>query len=138
MTILEKTIDRCHDIIDTIGGNPTFILSSHDKHPVQNNFLAQLASGITSRGISCQFRNQNQNINGRDVLIIIDDKRDLETRNQWSKVTDANKLRWIITLGSEIELEDLENEYVLDQEYLEVDTDGETPIRVLKRVKVRI
>ena len=137
MTILDKLVTRFTNKINATGLT-VYILSSHNKHPRQNAMLQTLATRLTAEGVNVQFREQNENISGRGILIVLDDQRNLETRNQWDKIINSNQLRWILTIGSGFVEEELEGDWELVQEFDELDIDGAEHIQIWKRVKVRI
>ena len=138
MTILSKLATQMGSRI-LARGLTAYVVQSHNKHPRQNMFLANLTTALIAEGVDCVTKPQDFMGIDRGVLILLDDKRDLETRGHWDKILNApQQLRWIISLGSGFEDDDFEGDYDLVETFNLTDIDGDENIQVWKRVKVRI
>jgi len=138
MTILNALATAISDRVKTNSlGSTVHIFESHNKHPKQNTFVGSLAFEITIKGVSTQSVRQDFNGVIRPVIVLYDDKRNLETRGQWDKIITNQDIRWIYSYGSEFEEDDLED-YILDETFELKELDGSETVQVWKRVKVNV
>ncbi len=141
MTILDKLARQMGNRIKA-KGLTVYVVQSHNKHPRQNTMLANLTTKLIAEGVDSVLKAQNfTSAIDRGVLILWDDKRNLETRGQWDKIINAPypPLRWIISLGAGFEEDDFEGDWNLVETFDLHDTDGdEDDLQVWKRIKVKI
>jgi len=139
LTILDRLATEISDRIKINSlGSTAHIFESHNKHPKQNTFIGSLAFEITVKGVSCQSLAQDFRGIIRPVIILYDDKRNLETRGEWDKIITDQDIRWIYSYGSPFEDDDFEGDYLLDETFELHEPDGDEEVQVWKRVKVRI
>ena len=104
------------------------IRQSIDKHPLQNADLNLLVGELSSRGLLSRFRNRNQSIDDRDILIVYDGLPTLRRAGMWDELMTSS-VRYVVTIHT-YEEDDFEGDFVLDH------TSDE--LQIWKRIKVRI
>ena len=138
MTILDALSTAISDRVKTNSlGSTMHIFESHNKHPKQNAFVGSLSFEITVKGVSSQSVRQDFSGLIRPVIVLYDDKRDLETRGQWDKIITNQEIRWIYSYGAGFEEEDL-IDYILHETFELRDIEGDETVQVWKRIKVNV
>ena len=105
------------------------VRQSIDKHPLQNADLNLLVGELSSRGLLSRFRNRNQSIDDRDILIVYDGLPTLQRAGMWAELM-ASSVRYFVTVGHPYEDDDFEGDFVLDHK--------DDELEIWKRTKVRI